>query len=296
MSTIERGYNLPTDNYTIVPNAWARDDRMSRRARGLLIELMSHRAGWKTSVASLAKSGPEGEAAIKSAIKELETLGYLTRHVMTDERGRRTGTRYVITDPALKESPSSQPSVENRPMGQGPSGDFRHMDHEESGDSPLADFPPVADHPTKKNTLQEEHLEEDLQEEECRRRVVDGTHDRARETGPRRRPKIDDLETRIRGAGLWARFDGLSTAEADLIDTLISVQGIDRLVAVAVQMHRKDDPARSVKAWLPTWRAMPVPHQPATPAPKCTVCEGTGFVIGPDDLAIYCECRNGGDR
>lgn len=112
----------------------------------------------------------------------------------------------------------------------------------------------------------------------------------------RRRPKIDDLETRIRGAGLWARFDGLSTDEADLIDTLISVQGIDRLVAVAVQMHRKDDPARSVKAWLPTWRAMPVPHQPATPAPKCSTCEGTGFVIGPDDLAIYCECRNGGDR
>lgn len=107
MSTIERGYSLPTDNFTVIPNAWVRDRRLSRRARGLLVELMSHRAGWRTSVAALAKTGAEGEAAIKSAIKELESHSYLLRVIVTDERGRRTGTRYVITDPAQQEPPTS---------------------------------------------------------------------------------------------------------------------------------------------------------------------------------------------
>lgn len=95
------------DHYTIVPNAWLRDQRLSRRARGLLAELMSHRIGWEVTLDSLINTGPEGRDALRSAIDELVTCGYLLVQRERDDAGRLQGTSYTITDPA--QTPSSEP-------------------------------------------------------------------------------------------------------------------------------------------------------------------------------------------
>ena len=92
-------------DFTRIPNEWVRDRRLSRRARGLLAELMSHALGWRTTVASLAENGPEGRDAIRSALAELRECGYLTLMVRQAAGGRLDGQDYVLTDPtALRES------------------------------------------------------------------------------------------------------------------------------------------------------------------------------------------------
>lgn len=96
---IRRGFVQATDHFTIIPNAWVRDPNLSRRARGLLAELLSHREGWDVSIESLWKVGTEGREAVRRAVKELEDAGYLHRQ-QAGGRGELFGTSdYVLLDP-----------------------------------------------------------------------------------------------------------------------------------------------------------------------------------------------------
>jgi len=86
--------------FTQVPNAWARDERLSRKARGLLVEIMSHRVGWHVSVSGLQSAGTEGRDAIKSALVELKDAGYLVVSQTRGDRGRFGEVEYELHDPA----------------------------------------------------------------------------------------------------------------------------------------------------------------------------------------------------
>lgn len=86
-------------NFTQVFNAAVRDKRLSRRARGLLVELLSHRDGYGVSIERLTEGGPEGRDAIRSALAELERYGYLHRDRPHDPATGRFGEAvYVVTD------------------------------------------------------------------------------------------------------------------------------------------------------------------------------------------------------
>ena len=76
----------PADNFAQIHNAALADGRLSFKARGILAYLLSRPPGWKTSAERLAKSGIDGERAVKSGLKELEAAGYLKR-----SRTRATG-------------------------------------------------------------------------------------------------------------------------------------------------------------------------------------------------------------
>lgn len=69
----------PSDNFAQIHNAALADGRLSFKARGILAYLLSRPPKWSTSAERLAKSGIDGERAVKSGLKELETFGYLTR-------------------------------------------------------------------------------------------------------------------------------------------------------------------------------------------------------------------------
>lgn len=94
-------------DYVQIPNAWLRDERLSRRARGLLAELMTHRVGWHITIASLQKSGPEGRDAIRGAVIELAERGYLTRRQTQGASGRFNEIEYEITDPTAVGKPDT---------------------------------------------------------------------------------------------------------------------------------------------------------------------------------------------
>jgi hypothetical protein len=87
-------------DYVQIPNAWLRDEKLSRRARGLLAELMTHRAGWHITIASLQSKGPEGRDAIRSAIAELIARNYLTVRQQQGTGGRFGEAEYELCDPA----------------------------------------------------------------------------------------------------------------------------------------------------------------------------------------------------
>jgi len=85
-------------NTTYVPNNWIRDKRISRRARLLAIELLSHKDGWEETLESLVHKGTEGISALRTARNELVAAGYLT---VKHERGSdgRFESHYDLSDP-----------------------------------------------------------------------------------------------------------------------------------------------------------------------------------------------------
>jgi len=82
-----------------IPNDWIRDVTLSRRARGLLAEVMSHRIGWHISINSLQAAGVEGRDAIRSALVELLEAGYLTRSQTRGDAGRFNEVEYDLSEP-----------------------------------------------------------------------------------------------------------------------------------------------------------------------------------------------------
>jgi hypothetical protein len=74
-----RGHHSFDDHFTQIPNSWVRDKRLSFKAIGLLAQIMSHKPGWNMSIRSLARLNETGVTTVKTAIEELEALGYLHR-------------------------------------------------------------------------------------------------------------------------------------------------------------------------------------------------------------------------
>jgi hypothetical protein len=76
--------DTPEREFTIIRNAAVRDERLSWRARGLLVYLVSCPPGWETSIDRLVPLGREGRDAVATALRELESFGYLTRTRLRD--------------------------------------------------------------------------------------------------------------------------------------------------------------------------------------------------------------------
>lgn len=87
--------------FTVVCNETADDNRLSLRARGLMLWLLSKPDGWKINARLITTIVPEGRDAILTALKELETFGYL-RH----EKVQMPGGQWV-TQTFLYESPGT---------------------------------------------------------------------------------------------------------------------------------------------------------------------------------------------
>lgn len=88
------------------------DACLSFRAKGLHTYLMSKPDNWKVYIAHLEHESPkEGRDAIRSALKELEEAGYITRTRIQDSRGRMMGwdTKiYETADLAKEDSENTE--------------------------------------------------------------------------------------------------------------------------------------------------------------------------------------------
>lgn len=87
----------PRSGYTEIGNSTVRDSRLSYRARGILLRLLSNVDGYRMTAADLAAEGKEGRGAILAALRELKELGYLTVTKHRDGMGRWS-TRVVVYD------------------------------------------------------------------------------------------------------------------------------------------------------------------------------------------------------
>lgn len=92
-----------TDNFTIITNKVINDKRLSFKARGLLIYLLSKPQHWQVSSKQLAGASPQGITAIRSAMKELVTCGYARLQTVQGEDGRLSGRFWSISDLPIPE-------------------------------------------------------------------------------------------------------------------------------------------------------------------------------------------------
>ena len=109
-----RGHHAFDDHFTQIPNDWVRDSRLSLKAIGLLTQLMSHRPGWNMSISSLARFNKTGVDTIKSAVKELELLGYLTRSEKQEHNTDGTFADFVWTTADPFQNPATAKSVSGK--------------------------------------------------------------------------------------------------------------------------------------------------------------------------------------
>lgn len=90
--------NLKREPFTQIRNSAARDPHMSLSARGVLLTMLSFPDDWVYHQTHLVTLTSNGRDALRSAIRELEQLGYLRRTQVRNENGTLGDTIYEVAD------------------------------------------------------------------------------------------------------------------------------------------------------------------------------------------------------
>lgn len=86
-------------NFTILSNEVCRDTRLSMKALGLLVRLLSRPDNWNTNSESLAREFGVGRDQIRTVMNELSDFGYLQLVKKQDAAGHWNSTWYVYDEP-----------------------------------------------------------------------------------------------------------------------------------------------------------------------------------------------------
>lgn len=82
-------------NFSIIDNSVINDKRLSWKARGILVFLLSKPNHWETKLTNLINSSEkDGDVAVRSALKELRELGYAK--LIRGEFNGKLGSFYTI--------------------------------------------------------------------------------------------------------------------------------------------------------------------------------------------------------
>jgi ribulose bisphosphate carboxylase small subunit len=102
--------------YTVVANEAIEDSRLSFKARGILLWLLSKPDGWEVRSDAIAAAGGEGRDAVRSGLTELEKAGYLVRSRERDEKGQWRTVSVIFERPNAQVSPAPEiPASGTRP-------------------------------------------------------------------------------------------------------------------------------------------------------------------------------------
>lgn len=108
-----------TRDYTVLSNHHLKNADLSLKAKGLLSLLLSMPDSWSPTIERITELSTDGKAAVRTALEELISAGYVLRERCHDEHGTFSGIDYLVL-----ETPSCAPLS-----------DFRTMD------APLSDYP-----------------------------------------------------------------------------------------------------------------------------------------------------------
>ena len=117
MSTVFRVEK--TANYTVMSNTHLKDRRLSYKSKGLLSVILSLPPDWDYTITGLSVIAADGVDSVKTAIKELEQYGYVTRTQLRDERGRMAQNEYRVYENPT-DNPDYVPSEQVSPEQDAP--------------------------------------------------------------------------------------------------------------------------------------------------------------------------------
>lgn len=104
--------------FTVLPNSTLRDKRLSLKTRAILAIMVSMPDDWDYTVSGLASVCGAGKDAVRSALRELEDGGYLTRVQLHDDAGHFSRNEYIVTDEPTGEgdTPLSENPLTGEPL------------------------------------------------------------------------------------------------------------------------------------------------------------------------------------
>ena len=85
------------DHYTMIPNDFSRDKRVTPRAARVYIFIASQATGWSLNSRSIATQLEMGRDSVNRALRELEELGWLSRIQQVDEENRFSNVVYELS-------------------------------------------------------------------------------------------------------------------------------------------------------------------------------------------------------
>jgi hypothetical protein len=100
--------------FTTVDQETVNDDRLSFRARGILLWLLDKPDDWSTDSERIAEAGAEGRDAVRAALNELQRVGYLEREKKQNEAGHWVTTWLVKETPTTDFQASVSQALDNR--------------------------------------------------------------------------------------------------------------------------------------------------------------------------------------
>jgi hypothetical protein len=90
-----------TENFALVPNAVAEDDRLSFEARGLLVYLLCKPNNWKVRITDIQNAGGIGRDKTYRLLKELRDVGYIVLDIRRGAGARIEEQNYIVYDCAI---------------------------------------------------------------------------------------------------------------------------------------------------------------------------------------------------
>lgn len=89
-ATIFRVTKNPDNPYVMIDRRPIDNPKLSYKAKGILTYLMSRPDGWEVSVSDMIKKASDGEASVRSGLRELKLAGHM-KYTKMREKGRITG-------------------------------------------------------------------------------------------------------------------------------------------------------------------------------------------------------------
>ena len=119
MSTVFRVFK--TEKFSVISNYHLFDKRLTHKATNLLTTMLALSPVWDYTLKGLASLKKDGIDGVRSGIRELEKLGYLTRRKLRNEKGQLAHNEYLVYEtPELnpnfaksEENCQELPSLEN---------------------------------------------------------------------------------------------------------------------------------------------------------------------------------------
>ncbi len=131
--------------WTTIDNSILESELLSWRAKGLACYLISKPNDWVIRMPHIVHIGKEGEKAVRTALQELATAGYLMRRRERDDKGHLHTVTFIADYPAFIDEGTAEERINGYSKTDTSETDIPFSDRSEMGNSLLSTDTPNTD-------------------------------------------------------------------------------------------------------------------------------------------------------